>query len=69
MQNTDFIMPYYQVGVGTIPVPAGKNAAFKNNPKNILHDENQLYGIVIVDLTQNIIIKKKTENGQIYISF
>ena len=36
-----------------IVVPATKNAASKNHPKDILHDKNHLYRIVLVHRTLN----------------
>jgi len=39
-------------------VPATKNASFKNYSKNVLRNKTQLYGIILVDLIQNVIINK-----------
>jgi len=38
---------------------AAKNAASKNHPKDILHDENHLYRIVLVHLTSNVAFKTR----------
>jgi len=40
-------------------VPTTKNFAFKNHTKIFLCDENHLYGIVLVDLIQNVALKTR----------
>ena len=39
------------VGIGVIVVPAAKNSTSLNHPKDILYDENYLYGIELIHLT------------------
>ena len=38
-------------------MPAAKNAASKNHPKDILRDKNYLYGIVLVHIVSNVVFK------------
>ena len=52
------------VQIGVIVVPAAKNAISKNHPKDILHDKNHLYGIVLVHITSNITFKTKKKHFQ-----
>jgi len=42
-----------------IVVPAAKNATSKNHPKDILHDKNHLYRIMLVNLTSNDAFKTR----------
>ena len=42
-----------------IAVPAAKKAASKNNPKDILCNENHLYGVILVHLALNIVLKTR----------
>ena len=45
--------------IGVIVVPAAKNAASKNHPKDTLRGKNHLYRIVLVHLTLNVAFKTK----------
>ena len=38
---------------------ATKNAAFKNQLRNVLCDENHLYGIILAHLTSNVALKTR----------
>ena len=38
---------------------ATKNAAFKNQLRNVLCDENHLYGIILTHLTLNVALKTR----------
>jgi len=40
-------------------MPAAKNAASKNHPKDILHNKNHLHGIVLAHHTSNVAFKRK----------
>ena len=50
--------------------PHSQNCYIKNHPRDILHDENHLYGIVLVHLTWNTVLKiRKHTFGQLDIDF
>ena len=38
---------------------AAKNTALKNQLRNFLHDENHPYGIILVHLTSNVVLKTR----------
>ena len=38
-----------------IVVPAAKNSTFKNHPKDILCNQNNLYRIILAHLVSNIV--------------
>jgi len=49
-----------KVGIRVIVAPATKNAALKTRcPKDILHDKNYIYRIVLVHLTSNVAFKTR----------
>ena len=52
---------FFQQYDGTVfkVAPAAKNAASKNHPKDILHDKNHLYRVVLVHLTSNVAFKTR----------
>ena len=47
------------VGFASKVTCATKNTAFKNQLRNFLRDENHLYGIILVHLSSNVVLKTR----------